>query len=79
MSFLQSTKEHKPYNFKCTLPVKLSPATPLWKPFLASFVDNTVKCHLKMPFEMHVIVKDVSVITYLLWQLFFMRYTFFCF
>ena len=32
-----------------------------------------------MPFGMHVIVKDVLVITYLSWQLFFMRYTNFCF
>ena len=32
-----------------------------------------------MPFGMHVIVKDVLDITYLLWQLFFMRYTYFCF
>ena len=35
--------------------------------------------NLKRPSEMHVIVKDVLVITYLLWQLFFMCYTSFCF
>ena len=31
--------------------------------------------NLKMPSEMHVIVKEVLDITYLLWQLFFMCYT----
>ena len=35
--------------------------------------------NLKMPSGMHVIVKDVLVFTSLSWQLFFMRYTSFCF
>ena len=34
--------------------------------------------NLKMPSGMHVIVKDVLVITYLLWQMFFLCYTSFC-
>ena len=35
--------------------------------------------NFKMSSVVHVIVKDVLVITYLLWQLFFMCYTSFCF